>query len=102
MAFLMKKGAGKTVALYSSCADESYCQAELLLLLERTPADARVLGFYDVDSSFPVSKFKASYKGREDELNRMLQRVKDGAFHFEEVDVLRLTPGVDQPPSTPE
>jgi hypothetical protein len=104
MAFLMKNGAGKAVALYSRCADEVYCQAELLLLLARTPADAKVLGFYDVDKNFPVNEFLESDRktGREAEINRMVRRVREQGFPFEEVGVLRLTPGVDQPSPTPE
>jgi hypothetical protein len=104
MAFLMRKGAGKSVVLYSRCADEIYCQAELMLLLERTPPDAKVIGDYDVDKSFPVKQFLESYKesNREQEINRMVQRVKEEGFKFEEVGVLRLIPGVDQPSPTPD
>jgi hypothetical protein len=101
MAFLMKNGTGNTAALYSRCAEEIYCQAELLLLLERTPSDATVLGYYDVDKNYSVRRFMASYKGREDEIKRMVQRVKEEGFNFEEVGVLQLTPGVDQPSPTP-
>ncbi len=104
MAFLLRNGPGKAVALYSRCADEVYCQAELLLLLARTPADTKVLGFYDVDKHFPVKKFMESYtkSKREDEINRMVQQVREQGFNFEEVDVLRLTPGVEQPSPTPD
>ncbi|HEY7424535.1 MAG TPA: hypothetical protein VH682_09930 [Gemmataceae bacterium] len=102
MAFLMRNGNGKTVALYTACADENYCKAELLLLLEKAPADAKVLGFYDVDPNFPVKDFLKSYKGREEEMNRMLVKVKLGGFRFEEVGIPRLVMGVDQPSPTPE
>jgi hypothetical protein len=102
MAFLMKKGTGQTVALYSACADEVYCKAELLLLLEKAPPDAEVLGFYDVDQNLSVEKFLQSYEGpRREEINRMLVKVKLGGFKFEEVGIQRLVMGTDQPSPTP-
>src|SRR5262249_6169573 len=95
MAFVMRQGEGKGSALYSRCADERYCQAELLLLLEKAPPGP-VVGFYDVDPSFPVSTFLQSYRGREDEINRALERVRRGEFNFQEDGVMKLVPGVEQ------
>jgi hypothetical protein len=42
MAFFMREGTGKTVSLYTACADEDHCKAELLLLLEKAPPGAIV------------------------------------------------------------
>jgi hypothetical protein len=95
MAFVMRQGEGKGSALYSRCADEKYCQAELLLLLDKAPPGP-VVGFYDVDPSFPVSTFLRSYQGREDEITRALERVRRGEFNFQEDGVMKLVPGVEQ------
>jgi hypothetical protein len=95
MAFVMRQGEGKGSALYTRCADEKYCQAELLLLLDKAPLGP-VVGFYDVDPSFPVSMFLRSYQGREDEINRALERVRRGEFNFQEDGVMNLVPGVEQ------
>ncbi len=106
MAFLLKQGEGRAVALYSRCADEVYCQAELLLLLQRTPPGAKVVGFYDVDKEFHVGLFMKAYKGRENEINQMVETVRREGFNFDEtnfqgVGIMRLVPGVDQPSPTP-
>jgi hypothetical protein len=95
MAFVMRQGEGKGLALYSRCADETYCQAELLLLLDKAPPGP-VVGYYDVDPSFPVSTFLRSYQGREEEINRALERVRRGEFNFQEDGVMKLVPGVKQ------
>jgi hypothetical protein len=95
MAFIMRQGEGKGSALYTRCADEQYCQAELLLLLDKAPPGP-VVGFYDVDPSFPVNRFLKSYRGREDEINRALERVRRGEFNFQEDGVMNLVPGVEQ------
>jgi hypothetical protein len=95
MAFIMRQGEGKGSALYSRCADEHYCQAELLLLLDKAPPGP-VVGFYDVDPSFPVSTFLQSYRGRKDEVNRALERVRCGEFNFQEDGIMQLVPGVEQ------
>jgi hypothetical protein len=49
-----------------------------------------------VDTSFPVSTFLRSYQGREDEINRALERVRRGDFSFQEDGVMKLVPGVEQ------
>jgi hypothetical protein len=95
MAFVMRQGEGRGSVLYSRCADEKYCQAELLLLLDKAPPGP-VIGFYDVDPSFPVSTFLRSYKGREDEINRALEGVRRGEFNFQEDGVMKLVPGIEQ------
>jgi hypothetical protein len=101
MAFLMRVGTGKTVALYTVCADEDHCKAELLLLLEKAPPDARVLGYYDVDPAVTVERFMQSYQGkRQEEINRALVKVRLGSFKFKQVGIPRLVMGVDQPVST--
>jgi hypothetical protein len=103
MAFLMREGTGDAACLYTACADEDHCKAELLLLLERAPADARVLGVYDLDPAFTVERFMRSYKGeRKEEFNRALAKVRLGGFKFKQVGIQRLVMGVDQPASSKE
>jgi len=59
-------------------------------------APGPVVGVYDVDPSFPVSTFLRSYQGREEEINRALERVRRGEFNFPEDGIMRLVPGVEQ------
>ena len=102
MAFLMRDGSGKASLLYSRCADEMYCKAELLLLLEQAPP-GKVLGEYDVDGSYTVPRFLQSYTGdRLVQFQQALERVKRGEFQFPETGVMHLVPGVEQPRSTPK
>src|SRR5262245_47872338 len=99
----MREGTGKTACLYTACADEDHCKAELLLLLEKAPGDARVLGYYDVNPTFTVEKLMESYKGkRQEEINRALVKVRLGGFKFKQVGIPKLVIGVDQPDSSEE
>jgi hypothetical protein len=104
MAYLMREGKGKGCALYTRCASEEHCKAELLLLLEKVPSDGKpVVGYYDVDPTLPVEKFMESYQGKQqEEINRMLVKVRLGGFNFKQVGIPKLVMGVDQPKSTKE
>ena len=68
MAFLLRQGKGKGIALYTRCEDVLLAKAELLLLKERTKKDSRydgkpIYGVFDVDPTFSISEFKKAYRG---------------------------------------
>ena len=65
MGYLMRPGTKPGIALYSSCEDVLLCQAELMVLLGKTPNDGKVVfGYYDVVPSMTISRFKRGYRGR--------------------------------------
>ena len=95
-AYLLRGGepGKKAVAIYSRCKEESYCRAELALLLERVEADPRcvgmpVYGYYDVDPTLTVQKFLKGYRKRGRDKARLLalreEILRDG-WNFSETD----------------
>lgn len=71
--YVLREGAEKA-ALYSSCNDGSYAQAELLLMAERhsrTNPEDGLLANFDVVDDLPVERFLQAYDGRPDDLRRL-------------------------------
>lgn len=73
----LRKGTGKRiVAVYSSGPDETYVQAELLLLTEKAVEkfgeDVTVIGYYDVVHDVPIAKWLKTYDGRSKDFERLL------------------------------
>lgn len=66
MPYLMSKGAGNRVAIYSRCEDILLAKAELLLLrdevLKKYP-DASIYAYVDTDPKFTIGRFKRAYRG---------------------------------------
>ena len=66
--YLLRKGDGKALAIYSRCEPELLCRAELLVLLENSETrfpeqkDKPIHGYYDVDPTFSRSEFLKSYE----------------------------------------
>jgi len=52
------------------------CRAELLVLLEKTnrnsPQDQQVSGYYDVDPTYTIARFKWGYRGRAGDHQRLM------------------------------
>ena len=74
--YIMREGTMPAVAIYTRCEDELLCRAEVLRLLGQVPLKRpvqRVLAYYDVDPTFTIGQFKAAYRGR----NRDYQRLMD-------------------------
>lgn len=90
MGYLLREGAGKGVALYTRCEDELLCKAELLLLLEKLPADGRpVYGFLDVDPTFTISEFKRAYRDNYSDYRRLMelrQQIAKEGWNYSKVD----------------
>lgn len=68
-AYLLRKGEGKAVAIYSRCEDEELCRAELLVMLGETnarvpkhQAGAPIHGYYDVDPTYTSQEFLKPYR----------------------------------------
>jgi hypothetical protein len=82
MMFRMTKGLDKSekaLALYSRCADESLCRAELILLAEeankRFPG-REVIGFYDVDQRITSQRMCRQYDERPGDKERLMELAK--------------------------
>ena len=75
-AYLLRPGRTPGVALYACCEDELLCRAELLALLEKTnrnsTLDQQVRGYYDVDPSYTIARFKRGYRGRAGDYQRLM------------------------------
>ena len=75
-AYLLRPGTTPGVALYTRCEDELLCRAELLVLLEKTnrnsPQDQQVRGYYDVDPTYTIARFKRGYRGRAGDYQKMM------------------------------
>ena len=68
-AYLLRKGEGKAIAIYSRCEDEALCRAELLVMLggidARVPkhmSGGPVHGYYDVDPTYTRKEFLRPYR----------------------------------------
>ena len=74
--YLLRPGTTPGVALYTCCEDELLCRAELLALLEKTnrnsPQDQQVSGYYDVDPTYTIARFKRGYQGRAGDYQRLM------------------------------
>lgn len=78
MPYVLREGTKPAVALYSRCADITYAQAELLLLMEHLPerqAGAEVLGYVDKDADYPIWRFKRPYITKPKE-NKRLEEIR--------------------------
>lgn len=78
MAYLLREGKGKGIALYTRCEDVLLAKAELLLLKERIERDTRydgkpIYGVLDVDPSLSISEFKKSYRGDSAGYRRLME-----------------------------
>jgi len=65
MSYVLHDGKGKKVALYSSCTDITYAQAEILLMAEQTKKDhpdGFILGFVDNKLQMTVERFLEAHK----------------------------------------
>ncbi|HLF05521.1 MAG TPA: hypothetical protein VI855_09930 [Dehalococcoidia bacterium] len=75
-AYLLRPGTTPGIALYTRCEDELLCRAELLSLLEKTsrdaPQDQQVSGYYDVDATYTIARFKRGYRGRARDYQRLM------------------------------
>ena len=75
-AYLLRPGTTPGVALYTRCEDELLCRAELLALLEQASRnstnDRQVLGYYDVDPTYTIARFKRGYRGRARDYQRLM------------------------------
>ena len=77
MAYLLREGEGKGVALYSRCEDVLLAQAELLSLVDQIPNENEgkpVYGYLDVDPTFSISHFKRAYRGRSADYRRLMAK----------------------------
>lgn len=68
MAYLLREGKGKGIAIYTRCEDVLLAKAELLLVKEQIEKDSQydgkpIYGYLDVDPSYTISEFKKSYRG---------------------------------------
>jgi len=74
--YLLRPGTTPGVALYTCCEDELLCRAELLVLLEKTNRNSRqgqqVRGYYDVDPTYTIARFKRGYRGRAGDYQRLM------------------------------
>ena len=78
MAYLLREGKGKGVAVYTRCEDVLLAKAELLLLKERLEKDSQydgkpIYGFLDVDQKPSISEFKRSYRGNSADYRRLME-----------------------------
>ena len=74
--YLLRPGTTPGVALYTCCEDELLCRAELLVLLEKTnrnsPQGQQVRGYYAVDPTYTIARFKRGYRGRAGDYQRLM------------------------------
>jgi len=78
-AYLLRKGEGKAIALYSRCEDEALWRAELLLMLgdinARVPkhiSAGPVHGYYDVDPTYTRREFLKPYRKDPDRWRKLM------------------------------
>lgn len=74
MAYLLNDGKGQEVAIYSSCSDITYAQAELLLLTEKLKKENpefRIVGELDQSKTFGVRSFLEAYASTPEDLKKL-------------------------------
>lgn len=79
MGYVMQEGSVPGLALYSSCEDALWAQAELVLLTaqaRKIRPGAKIVGYYDVLPDLSIAEFKRSYKGKD------LQRLVAARAHI--------------------
>lgn len=94
MAYLIKEGEGKAIALYTRCANEVFCQAEILLLAEMADVSQDfkgkpIWGVYDIDPSYSVERFLDGYKGRPDDKKRLfelIEKIRQEGWSYQWID----------------
>jgi hypothetical protein len=91
-AYLLRKGKGKAIAIYSRCEDEALCRAELLAML--SDIDARVPehmsggpvhGYYDVDPTYTRREFLRPYRKDPDKWRKLKdarRAIADNGWNF--------------------
>jgi hypothetical protein len=75
MLWLIHDGKAPRVALYTRCEDELLARAELLVLAEETlekHQDVAVYGYYDVDPSVTIERFKRVYRGDQKRYRKLM------------------------------
>lgn len=88
MPFVMSDGKGQKIAIYSSCVDISYAQAEVLLMVEeikKTHSDPFIVAFFDQMKAISVPRFLSAFEGSPSSRKRLEElqaEVKAKGFSF--------------------
>lgn len=83
MPYVLNDGKGKKVALYSTCMDISYAQAEVLFMAEavkRDYPDAFIVGFADAQVAMTVERFlepHRKYAGEVEKIEQLRAKIKE-------------------------
>ena len=91
-AYLLRRGEGKAIVIYSRCEDEALCRAELLLMLgdinARVPkhiSAGPVHGYYDIDPTYTRREFLKPYRKDPDRWRKLMaarKAIADNGWEF--------------------